>query len=250
MRDQFAAAVDDVYYAALNDPTKGLNTITLRDLITHIQTTYATILQPDVNDNMTKFLTGIDPQISLAIYTCKQEKCQTFALDAGIPISKAAMVSTDTKAAITCSRMELTWRKWKCQPYIDQMWNNWKMHWTAAFAESRDINRMIAGNCAFAYQAATKAKQAACMVTSLNNLANAAIQKHNTVEKLVAANERLAKALANANAAIACLCLPNTPAAPAATSVTDNHPRPSHRLTISPTGTTTATVGHTAIKSE
>jgi hypothetical protein len=59
---------------------------------------------------------------------------------------------------------------------------------------------MMAGNCAFANQAATNAEQAACMVTSLNNLANTAIQKNDMVEKLVAANKRLAKALVNANA--------------------------------------------------
>ncbi len=69
---------------------------------------------------------------------------------------------------------------------------------------------------------------------SLNNLANAAIQKNDTVEKLAAANEHLAKAFANANVAIACLCLPNTPAAPATPSSTDNHPCSSHLLTIKP----------------
>ncbi len=46
------------------------------------------------------------------------------------------------------------------------------------------------------------------MARSLDNLANAAIQKNDTVEKLVVANERLAKALADANAAIARLRLP------------------------------------------
>jgi hypothetical protein len=232
--NQFAAAVDDVYYAALNDPTKGLNAITLRDLVTHIRTTYATILQPDVNNNMTKFHTGIDPHLPLVVYTRKQEKCQTFAHDAGIPLSKATMVSTGTKAAIACSRMELAWCEWKRQPIINQTWNSWKMHWTRAFTETCDINQMTAGDRAFAYQATTKAKQAAHMGTSLDNPANTVIQKNDTVEKLVAANKRLAKALANANAAIARLCLPNMPAAPATLSGTDNHLRPSHWLTIKP----------------
>jgi hypothetical protein len=113
MRNQFAAMVDNVYYAALDDPIKGLNTITLRDLVAHIQTTYTTILQPDVNNNMTEFHTGIDPHLPRAVYICKQEKCQTFALDAGIPISEATMVLTSTKAAITCGGMEFAWRKWK-----------------------------------------------------------------------------------------------------------------------------------------
>jgi hypothetical protein len=234
MRNQFAAAVDNVYYATLDDPTKGLNTITLRELVAHIRTTYATISQPDVDNNMTKFHMGINPHLPLAIYTRKQEKCQTFAHDDGISISEATMVSTGTKAAITCGGMELAWREWKRQPIINQTWNNWKMHWTVAFTETCNINQMTASNRPFAYQAATKAEQASRMVRSLNNLANAAIQKNDTVEKLVAANKCLAKALANANAAIACLCLPNTPAAPATPSGTDNRPRPSNWLTIKP----------------
>jgi hypothetical protein len=69
--------------------------------------------------------------------------------------------------------------------------------------ETPDITRMIATNSAFANQAATDAEQATKMATSLDNLANSTIQKNDTVEKLVTANEKLAKALANANAAIA-----------------------------------------------
>ncbi len=56
---------------------------------------------------------------------------------------------------------------------------------------------------AFANQAAAEAEQAAKMARSLDNLANAALQKNNTVEHLVSANECLAIALADANAAIA-----------------------------------------------
>jgi hypothetical protein len=174
-RNQFVAVVDNVYYATLNDPTEGLNAITLHDLVAHIRTTYATISQLDVDNNMTKFHTGINPHLPLAIYTCKQEKCQTFAHSIGIPISEATMVLTGIKAAITCGGMELAWREWKCQPIINQTRNNWKMHWTLDFSETYDINQMTAGNCTFAYQAATDAKQATRKVTSLNNLANALI---------------------------------------------------------------------------
>jgi hypothetical protein len=54
-RDQFAVAINDVYYAALDDPTEGLNAISLQDIVTLICTTYRLISQPDINDNMTKF---------------------------------------------------------------------------------------------------------------------------------------------------------------------------------------------------
>ncbi len=93
---------------------------------------------------------------------------------------------------------------------------------------------MMAGGRAFTNQAALNADQAACMVTSLNNLTNMVIQKNDTVEKLVAANERLAKALADVNTAIAQLCLPNASVTPAAPTSTNNHPCPTHWATVKP----------------
>ncbi len=152
---------------------------------------------------MTKFYTGIEASLPLAVYMRKQEKCQTFAQAAGVPISEATMVTTGTKAALNCGSMELAWREWKHCPLVDQMWNNWKLHWTAAFSETRDIHRMTANDGAFANQVAAEAEQAAMMACLLDILANATLQKNDTIEKLVTTNEKLVKALANAKAAIA-----------------------------------------------
>jgi hypothetical protein len=74
-RDKFAAAIDDVYYAVLHDPIKGLNGVDLRTLVTHILLTYAQISQPDMDNNMIKFNIRMDPGLPLAVYTMKQEKC-------------------------------------------------------------------------------------------------------------------------------------------------------------------------------
>jgi hypothetical protein len=158
-----------------------------------------------------------------------------FAQDAGVPISEATMVTTGTNAALNCRSMELAWHKWKCRLLVNHTWNNSKLNWTAAFAETRNINCMIANNSTFAHQAATNSEQPTMMAKSLDNLANAAIQKNNTVEKLVTANMKLAKAPANANTAIAQLCLPNPPNPPStpSTSTKNNH-RPSHWSAIKP----------------
>ena len=83
---------------------------------------------------------------------------------------------------------------------------------------------------AFANQAAAEAEQAAMMARSLDNLANAALQKNDTVEHLVRANKRLAKALADANAAIAQLHLPATASAASGSSGV----RPTHWATSPP----------------
>jgi hypothetical protein len=42
-RDQFAAAINDVYYAILDNPTKDLNTVNLHTLVMHILNTYTQI---------------------------------------------------------------------------------------------------------------------------------------------------------------------------------------------------------------
>ena len=116
-RDQFAAAMDDVYYAVLDDPTEGLNNVNLCTLVLHIQQTYTQISQPDLDNNLAEFNTGIDPGLPLAVYTHKQEKCQIFAANAGVPISNVTMVTTGCKHAIASGNMTLGWCKWKhCLP--------------------------------------------------------------------------------------------------------------------------------------
>ncbi len=74
---------------------------------------------------------------------------------------------------------------------------------------------MTANDGAFANQVAAEAEQAAMMAHLLDNLVYAALQKNDTAEKLVTANEKLVKALADANTAIAHLCLPTPATAPA-----------------------------------
>jgi hypothetical protein len=96
--NQFAATINNIFYAILNNPIKGLNGVDLRTLVHHIATTYAQISQPDLDDNLADFDMGIDLGQPLAIYTRKQECCQVFALNAAVPISEATMVTLKRRA--------------------------------------------------------------------------------------------------------------------------------------------------------
>ncbi len=134
------------------------------------------------------------------------------------------MVTTKTKHALNCGNMTLAWQEWKCHPLPDNTWNNWKIHWTAAFAEMRDINCMTSGNSAFANQAAAQEiVQAEMMAALLINLANASIQKNNTIDKLVATNQQQAKVITDLTAAIAKLKDSSSP-----TGHQTGQERPSH----------------------
>lgn len=78
----------------------------------------------------------------------------------------------------------------ECIPRANRTWLAWKTHWTRAFEEQKTIQRLTGGE--FSANAATKNnddKLANQMITSLNNLAMAAVQKTETLERLVQINE-------------------------------------------------------------
>jgi hypothetical protein len=148
----------------------------------------------------------------------KQEKCQVFAANAGVPIFDKTMVTTGTKHALACSNMTLAWHEWKRHPILDHTWPNWKAHWTAAFAKMHDINRMTASEMEFGANQAAELDQAQQMASSLNNLANATIQKNTTIKNLVATNATLTKAIANIQLSIAQMCVAGISTSPASTA--------------------------------
>jgi hypothetical protein len=120
--NQFAAAIDNIFYAVLDNLIEGLNVVNLRMLVHHIATTYAQLSQPGLDDNLADFNMGFDPGLPLAIYTRKQESCQVFALDAAVPISKATMVTTGTKHALAWGNMTMAWCEWNRQAIANHTW--------------------------------------------------------------------------------------------------------------------------------
>jgi hypothetical protein len=124
--NRFAAAFNNVFYAVLDNPIKGLNSINLCTLVQHIATTYVQINQPDLDDNLANFNTEIDLGLPLAVYTRKQECWQVFALDMAVPISEATMVTTGTKHALACGNMTMAWCKWNHCAIANHTWSNWK----------------------------------------------------------------------------------------------------------------------------
>ncbi|KAL7475159.1 hypothetical protein ACHAW6_001085 [Cyclotella cf. meneghiniana] len=152
---------------------------------------------------MTKFNEGIDPTLPLAVYMWKQETCQEFAQDANVPISEELMVTTGTKHALQCSGLTQAWCEWRRLPAIQHTWLNWKAHWTAAFKEQRDISQLNGGTIMLHANAAVDNVQRLSqmllqIITSLNNLANTAVQKNDTVETLVVTNKQLTDTITKA----------------------------------------------------
>ena len=189
-----SAALEDWTYAELDDPDEGLNSVQVIDLYNHIMDRYAKISQSEIDANLKSFNEGIDPTKTLAIYIRKQERCQEIALDARVPIDESSMVTTGTKHAVATGSMDEAWKTWKRRPIVDHTWANWKSHWTDAFQEKRELIQLTGTAFNGMAHQAREAEDDAMgeqMVTALDNLANAAVQKNDTVEQLVKANSTL-----------------------------------------------------------
>ncbi len=131
-----------------------------------------------------EFNEGIDPSLTLAVYTRKQEKCQEIAADAEVPITEATMVTTGTKHAVATGGLEQEWKTWNtaAQP---KTWLNWKTFWTATFKGKRELIKLTGSAFNNMANSMHKAELSDKMVDSLDRLANAAVQKMNDIERLV-----------------------------------------------------------------
>ena len=199
-----ADAIEEVFYAELDDPIEGLNAVKIQDLLDHIKDRYCHIDQADLDANLVRFNQGIDPSVPLILYIRKQEDCQEFANDGHVQISEETMVTTGTKHALQCGAFTDSWKEWNRIPRANRTWLAWKTHWTRAFEEQKTIQRLTGGE--FLANSTTHTRDdelANQMVTSLDNLALAAVQKNETVERLIQINEMKEKTLTNLMAQLA-----------------------------------------------
>ena len=67
-----AATFDEWVLAALKNPNKGLNGVTIRDVYDYVMGNYATISKAEVDTNLGTFKKPIDNSCTLVVYIRKQ----------------------------------------------------------------------------------------------------------------------------------------------------------------------------------
>jgi hypothetical protein len=103
--------------------------------------------------------------------------------------------------------------------------------------EMHDIYHMTTGETTFGANQAAEIEQTQQMATSLDNLANASIQKNVTIDNLVATNAALSKAIQDIKCTIATMMTTHTPTPGTLTPTgqpTGEQTRPTHWTTVKP----------------
>ena len=105
------------------------------------------------------------------------------------------MVTTGTKHAVATGGMDQPWKEWTRQAALNRTWLNWKSHWTTAFQDKRELVKLTGVAFNGMANSAQENKMGDKMISALDNLAYAAVQKNDTFEQLVKANKTLTEAL-------------------------------------------------------
>ncbi|KAL7524835.1 hypothetical protein ACHAXR_001954, partial [Thalassiosira sp. AJA248-18] len=84
----------------------------------------------------------------------------------------------------------------------NRTWPAWKTHWTAAFQEKRELSKLTGTAFNGMANQTEEAQMGDKMVSALDNLANAAVQRNDTFEQLVKANQTLTKTVESQQAEI------------------------------------------------
>ena len=99
------------------------------------------------------------------------------------------MVTTGTKHALQSRDFTEAWKEWNRREDAHKTWTNWKNHWTQAFNENRAIQHLTGS--IFQANATIEDELSEKMVTSLDNLANDAVQKNDTIKMLIDINKEM-----------------------------------------------------------
>jgi hypothetical protein len=139
-----------------------------------------------------------DPQQPVDTLFKQIQDCVDFAEDRGAAIGAAQKLSSAYSKIFKSGKFNSACRRWDEKLEADKTWNNFKMHFAAAYRQHRQMQGETIGAESFTNAAVTQASEddlAEQALGAFANLATATAVDRNMVAQLTKANSRLAKQL-------------------------------------------------------
>jgi hypothetical protein len=139
-----------------------------------------------------------DPQQPVEMLFKQIQYCVDFAEAEGVAIGAAQKLSSAYSKIFKSGKFNSACRRWDEKLEGDKTWNNFKIHFAAAYRQHRQMQGETIGAQAFANSAFTQASEddlAEQALGAFANLATATAVDRNVVAQLTEANSRLAKQL-------------------------------------------------------
>jgi hypothetical protein len=148
-----------MYIEILNDDLVGFANTTSRDMIDHIFISYGSITAVDIQHNFENTRKAWDPQQPVETLFKQIQDCVDFAEAGGVAIGAAQKLSSAYSKIFKSGKFNSFCRRWEEKIEADKTWNNFKIHFAAAYRQHSQTQGEKVGAQGFANAAITQASE-------------------------------------------------------------------------------------------
>jgi hypothetical protein len=197
LKKQIITVVEPMYIKILNDDLVGFANTTSRYMIDHLFLSYVSITAVDIEQNFENMREAWDPQQPVETLFKQIQDCVDFAETGGVTIGAVHKLSSAYSKIFRLGKFNSACRRWDGKIEADKTWNNFKIHFAAAYRQHRQMKGENVGaqgyaNADVAQPEDVLAEQALGVFA---NLATATAVDRGVVAQLSEANSRLDKQL-------------------------------------------------------
>jgi hypothetical protein len=198
LKKQIITVIEPMYIEILNDDLVGFANTTSRDMLDHIFISYGSITAVDIEQNFENMRKSWDPQQPVYTLFKQIQDCVDFAEAGGVTIGAAQKLSSAYSKIFKSGKFNSACHRRDEKLEGEKTWNNFKIHFAAAYSQHRQMQGETIGAQAFSNSAVTQASEDDVTEQALGasaNLTTATAVDRNVVAQLTEANSRLAKQL-------------------------------------------------------
>jgi hypothetical protein len=128
-----------MYIEILNYDLVGFANTTSRDMLDHLFLSYGSITAVDIEQNFENMQKAWDPQQPVETLFKQIQDCVDFAEAGGVAIGAAQKLSSAYSKIFKSGKFNSSCRRWDEKLEGDKTWNNFKIHFAAAYRQHRQM---------------------------------------------------------------------------------------------------------------
>mmetsp|Transcript_19484 Transcript_19484/g.28690 ORF Transcript_19484/g.28690 Transcript_19484/m.28690 type:complete len:408 (+) Transcript_19484:103-1326(+) len=193
--NQLLGAFEDMYFMALYVQATGYEDYTVRQMLDHLYTNYGQLDATMLMDNDRIIKQDYDPTKPIENDIARVEKCLDIAQNGNTPYTLNQLLTLAYDAMFRTGLYTRECIEWDEKPAADKTWPNWKLHFTKAVRDQRQIKR--AQQTGYQANVVLNNNITADTIEALANLVTATADDRNVVANLTTANATLAAQVKN-----------------------------------------------------
>jgi hypothetical protein len=135
LKKHIITVVEPMYIEIFNDDLVGFANTTSRDMLDHLFLSYGSITAVDIEQNFENMRNAWDPQQPVETLFKQIQDCVDFTEAGGVKIGAAQKLSSAYSKIFKSGKFNSACCRWDEKNEADKTWNNFKIHFAAAYRQ-------------------------------------------------------------------------------------------------------------------